>query len=155
MAIRHTEAMPLDGAYEPSPERWVREQVEQYESSGGTEGTTMRGMPVVVLTSRGARSGRVRKTPLMRVEHDGDYAVVASNGGAPTHPVWYHNLAADPYVELQDGPVRQDMVARLATGEDRDVWWRRSVAAFGDYADYQQRTGREIPVFVLEPVMAP
>lgn len=143
--------MPLVGEYEPSPEQWVRDQVERYESSGGTEGTTMRGMPVVVLTSRGAHTGLLRKTPLMRVEHDGSYAVVASKGGAPTHPLWFYNLLADPRVELQDGPVRRDMVARLATGEDKAVWWQHSVAAFADYADYQQRTDREIPVFVLEP----
>ncbi|MFE1136554.1 nitroreductase family deazaflavin-dependent oxidoreductase, partial [Streptomyces mutabilis] len=103
--------MPLDGEYEPSPTRWVREQVELYESSGGTKGTTLKdtGMPVIVLTTRGARSGRIRKTPLMRVEHEGRYAVVASLGGAPKHPVWYHNVKADPRVELQDGPVKQDM----------------------------------------------
>ncbi len=143
--------MSLDGEYEPSPEQWVRDQVEQYERSGGTEATTMRGMPVVVLTSRGARTGRLRKTPLMRVQHDGAYAVVASKGGAPTHPVWFHNLMAEPHVELQDGPVRQDMVATLVTGEDRERWWGRAVEAFPDYADYRERTDREIPVFVLDP----
>ncbi len=143
--------MAITGEYEPSPQQWVREQVELYESSGGTEGTTMRGMPVVVLTTRGARSGKVRKTPLMRVEHDGRYAVVASLGGAPTHPVWYHNVVADPQVELQDGPQRQDMTAREVTGEEKTTWWDRAVRAFPDYADYQEKTDREIPVFVLEP----
>ncbi|KAF4407611.1 MULTISPECIES: nitroreductase family deazaflavin-dependent oxidoreductase [Streptomyces] len=147
--------MPLEGEYEPSPEQWVRDQVELYESSGGTEGTTMRGMPVIVLTTRGAKSGKIRKTPLMRVEHDGDYAVVASQGGAPRHPVWYHNLVADPRVELQDGPERRDMTAREVTGDEKKVWWERAVAAFPDYADYQRKTDREIPVFVLEPAATP
>jgi deazaflavin-dependent oxidoreductase (nitroreductase family) len=144
--------MPLNGEYAPSPETWVRGQVETYESSGGTEGTTMRGMPVVLLTTRGARTGKIRKTPLMRVEQDGRYAVVASNGGAPTHPVWYHNVVADPHVELQDGPVRQDMLAHEATGDERATWWARAVDAFPDYAAYQRRTDREIPVLVLEPM---
>ncbi|MCT2542974.1 MULTISPECIES: nitroreductase family deazaflavin-dependent oxidoreductase [Streptomyces] len=143
--------MPLQGEYEPSPEQWVRDQVELFESSGGTEGTTMRGMPVIILTTLGAKSGKIRKTPLMRVEHDGKYAVVASQGGAPKHPVWYHNIVADPRVELQDGPLRQDMNAREATGEEKDLWWGRAVEAFPDYADYQQKTDRQIPVFVLEP----
>lgn len=144
--------MPLDGEYEPSPITWVREQVDTYESSGGTTGTTMRGLPVVVLTSRGARSGKLRKTPLMRVEHDGTYAVVASLAGAPTHPLWYFNLVADPHVELQDGPVKTDRTAREATGSEKAEWWARAVAAFPDYAEYQKKTDREIPVFVLEPV---
>jgi deazaflavin-dependent oxidoreductase (nitroreductase family) len=143
--------MTLDGEYEPSPSQWVRDQVEQYESSGGTEGTTLRGLPVIILTSRGAKSGKIRKTPLMRVEHDGRYAAVASQGGTPTHPVWYHNLVADPQVQLQDGPVKQDMTARELTGDERRVWWDRAVAAFPDYADYQRKTDREIPVFVVEP----
>ena len=143
--------MPLKGEYEPSPADWVRNQVEAYESSGGTEGTTMRGMPVILLTSVGAKSGKLRKTPLMRVEHDGSYAVVASQGGAPKHPVWYWNLKADPRVELQDGPVRQDMTAREVTGAEKAEWWKRAVAAYPDYADYQTRTDREIPLFVLEP----
>ncbi|NSC20257.1 nitroreductase family deazaflavin-dependent oxidoreductase [Streptomyces albus subsp. chlorinus] len=143
--------MPIQGEYEPSPEQWVRDQVDLYERSGGTEGTTMRGMPVIILTTRGARSGKVRKTPLMRVEHDGKYAVVASKGGAASHPVWYHNLVADPRVELQDGPKKQDMTAREVTGEEKAVWWERAVEAYPDYADYQKKTDREIPVFVLEP----
>lgn len=144
--------MPLQGEYEPSPSQWVRDQVEQYESSGGTEGTTMRGMPVIILTTVGAKSGKIRKTPLMRVEHDGRYAVVASQGGAPTHPVWYHNLKADPRAELQDGPERRDMTAREVTGAEKEQWWERAVDAFPDYADYQKKTDRQIPVFVLEPV---
>jgi deazaflavin-dependent oxidoreductase (nitroreductase family) len=146
--------MPLEGEYEPSPEQWVREQVELYESSGGTKGTTLRdtGLPVILLTSRGARSGKIRKTPLMRVEHDGRYAVVASQGGAPKHPFWYFNLKADPHVELQDGPVKQDMTAREVTGAERAEWWERAVAAFPPYAEYQEKTSRQIPVFVLEPV---
>ncbi|SMQ21183.1 deazaflavin-dependent oxidoreductase, nitroreductase family [Streptomyces sp. Ag82_O1-12] len=145
--------MPLEGEYEPSPTQWVREQVELYESSGGKEGTTLQGskMPVVVLTSRGARSGKLRKTPVMRVEHEGRYAVVASLGGSPKHPVWYFNLLADPHVELQDGPVKQDMTAREVTGEEKAAWWERAVAAYPAYADYQKKTDREIPVFVLEP----
>ncbi|MFI5567183.1 nitroreductase family deazaflavin-dependent oxidoreductase [Streptomyces sp. NPDC051740] len=143
--------MPLQGEYEPSPAQWVRDQVELYESSGGTEGTTLQGRPVIVLTSRGAKSGRLRKTPLMRVEHEGRYAAVASLGGAPKHPVWYHNVRADPHVELQDGPAKQDMTAREVTGEEKAEWWKRAVAAFPPYADYQKKTDREIPVFVLEP----
>ncbi|MFE7856918.1 nitroreductase family deazaflavin-dependent oxidoreductase [Streptomyces sp. NPDC057403] len=145
--------MPLEGEYEPSPEQWVREQVELYESSGGTKGTTLRdtGLPVVVLTTRGAKTGKIRKSPLMRVEHEGRYAVVASQGGAPKHPVWYHNVKADPRVELQDGPARRDMTAREVTGEEKAEWWRRAVEAFPPYADYQKRTDRQIPVFVLEP----
>ncbi|MBX9362679.1 nitroreductase family deazaflavin-dependent oxidoreductase [Streptomyces sp. WAC04114] len=148
--------MPLEGEYEPSPTQWVRKQVELYESSGGTEGTTLQGskMPVVILTSRGARSGKLRKTPVMRVEHEGRYAAVASLGGSPKHPVWYFNLLADPHVELQDGPVKQDMTAREVTGEEKAAWWERAVAAYPAYADYQKKTDREIPVFVLEPTQA-
>ncbi|MDV2475269.1 nitroreductase family deazaflavin-dependent oxidoreductase [Rhodococcus zopfii] len=143
--------MPLIGEYEPSPSKWAADQVEQYESSGGTAGTTMNGMPVVILTTRGARTGKLRKTPLMRVEHDGAYAVVASLGGAPKNPVWYYNVLADPRVELRDGPRVQDMTAREVHGEEKAVWWERAVAAFPDYADYQTKTDRQIPVFVLEP----
>ncbi|GAA2568701.1 nitroreductase family deazaflavin-dependent oxidoreductase [Streptomyces violaceus] len=145
--------MPLEGEYEPSTTQWVRKQVELYESSGGTEGTTLQGskMPVVVLTSRGAKSGKLRKTPVMRVEHEGRYAAVASLGGAPKHPVWYFNLKSDPHVELQDGPRKQDMTAREVTGEEKSEWWDRAVAAYPAYADYQKKTDREIPLFVLEP----
>ncbi|WP_431771546.1 nitroreductase family deazaflavin-dependent oxidoreductase [Streptomyces cucumeris] len=147
--------MPLEGEYQPSPEKWVRDQVELIESSGGADGTTLRGMPVVVLTTRGAKSGKIRKTPLMRVEHDGHYAIVASLGGAPEHPVWYHNVVADPRVELRDGPVRQDMTAREVTGDEKARWWERAVQAYPDYADYQRKTDRQIPVFVLEPAATP
>jgi deazaflavin-dependent oxidoreductase (nitroreductase family) len=141
----------IAGEYEPSPAEWVRRQVETYETSGGTEGTTMRGMPVVVLTMRGARTGKLRKVPLMRVEHEGRYAAVASLGGAPRHPVWYFNLLGDPRVDVQDGPKVRSMVAREVTGEEKAVWWKRAVHAFGDYADYQAKTDREIPLLVLEP----
>lgn len=144
--------MPVDGEYEPSSQAWVRDQVEQYEGSGGTRGTTLRdtGLPVVIITNRGAKTGKVRKTPLMRVEHEGRYAAVASQGGAPSHPVWYYNFRADPRVELQDGPDKWDMTARELTGDERAQWWERAVAAFPPYADYQRKTARQIPVFVLE-----
>ncbi|MFD4293967.1 nitroreductase family deazaflavin-dependent oxidoreductase [Rhodococcus sp. NPDC058505] len=141
--------MPLTGEYEPSPSKWAADQADLYESSGGTKGTTMNGMSVVLLTTRGARTGKLRKTPLMRVEHGGEYAIVASLGGAPKNPVWYHNVVADPHVELQDGPVKRDMTAREVTGDEKQVWWDRAVAAFPDYADYQRKTDRQIPVFVL------
>lgn len=145
--------MPLTGVYEPSSQQWVRDQVEQYESSGGTEATTLldTGMPVVIVTNRGAATGKLRKTPLMRVEHDGTYALVASQGGAPTHPLWYANLLADPHVELQDGPQKSDRVARQVEGDERALWWERAVAAYPPYAEYQERTERVVPVFVLEP----
>uniref|UniRef100_A0AAU2UYV9 Nitroreductase family deazaflavin-dependent oxidoreductase n=1 Tax=Streptomyces sp. NBC_00003 TaxID=2903608 RepID=A0AAU2UYV9_9ACTN len=144
--------MPLDGEYEPSTAQWVREQVELIERSGGTEGMTMHGMSVVLLTTRGAKSGKLRKSPVMRVEHEGRYAAVASLGGAPDNPLWYYNVVADPRVELQDGTVRKDMTAREVTGEEKAEWWERAVAAFPNYADYQKKTDREIPVFVLEEV---
>jgi F420H(2)-dependent quinone reductase len=142
--------MLLEGEYAPSPAQWVRDQVERYESSGGTAGTTLRGMPVVLVTMRGAKSGKLRKVPLMRVEHDGAYAVVASKGGAPENPRWYRNLVANPRVELQDGPVTREVTAREVYGEEKARWWERAVAAYPDYADYQKRTDRPIPVFVLE-----
>lgn len=142
--------MPITGEYAPSTSDWARKQAELYESSGGTKGTTLRDMPVVILWTLGAKSGKIRKTPLMRVEHDGAYAVVASLGGAPQHPVWYHNIVANPHVELQDGPERHDYTAREVTGEEKALWWERAVAAYPDYASYQERTDREIPVFVLE-----
>jgi deazaflavin-dependent oxidoreductase (nitroreductase family) len=131
--------------------QFVRDQVELYESSGGTQGTTLNDRPVVILTTLGGKSGKIRKSPLMRVEHDGSYAVVASLAGAPKNPVWYHNVVADPRVELQDGPVRRDMLAREVTGDEKTVWWERAVEAFPDYAEYQKNTDREIPVLVLEP----
>jgi deazaflavin-dependent oxidoreductase (nitroreductase family) len=144
--------MPLTGEYEPSTMGWVRKQVELYESSGGTRGTTIVGRPVVVVTSRGARSGKLRKNPVMRVEHEGRYAAVASLGGAPAHPVWYYNLLAEPLVELQDGAVRRDYRARLVEGEEKQQWWARAVEAFPTYEQYQAKTSRDIPVFVLDPV---
>jgi len=143
--------MALDGEYEPSQWDWVRQQVETIESSGGTEGMSLQGMSVVVLTMRGVKSGKVRKAPVMRVEHDGRYAAVASKGGSPEHPGWYHNLIADPRIELRDGTASQTMVAREVSGDERAVWWERAVAVFPNYADYQHKTDREIPVFVLEP----
>jgi F420H(2)-dependent quinone reductase len=148
--------MSLQGSYDPSPRAWVREQVEQYESSGGHEGTTLRdrGLPVVVMTMRGAKSGKLRKVPVMRVEDEGRYAAVASLGGAPKNPLWYYNLRANPDIEVQDGPVRRAMVARELSGEERAQWWDRAVAAYPDYADYQRKTERQIPVFVLEPASA-
>ena len=144
--------MPLEGEYEPSTSDWAREQAELIESSGGSEGTVMRGMPVVLLTTVGAKSGKLRKSPLMRVEHEGEYAVVASLGGAPKNPVWYHNVKANPHVELQDGPAKGDYTAREVTGEEKAAWWERSVAAYPEYADYQKKTDREIPVLVLTPM---
>ena len=142
--------MPLTGEYEPSTQQWVRDQVEAYESSGGTQGTTLRGMPVVLLTMVGARSGKLRKVPLMRVEHEGAYAAIASMGGAPRNPTWYANLVQHPGLELQDGLAKTDMTAREVTGDERAAWWDRAAAAFPDYADYQLKTDRQIPVFVLE-----
>ncbi|WP_329585035.1 nitroreductase family deazaflavin-dependent oxidoreductase [Kitasatospora sp. NBC_01250] len=144
--------MPLTGEYQPSTDQWVRDQVALYEGSGGTEGTTLQGVPVVILTSLGAKSGKIRKNGLMRVEHDGQYAVVASQGGAPKHPSWYHNLVVHPLVELQDGAVRQDMTAREVTGAERELWLERAIAVWPDFAEYQKKTDRVIPVFVLEPV---
>ncbi|GAA1462347.1 nitroreductase family deazaflavin-dependent oxidoreductase [Williamsia maris] len=143
--------MPLEGEYAPSTSDWAREQAEKIEQSGGTEGTDMQGMPVVVLTTIGNKSGKLRKTPLMRVEHEGHYAVVASLGGAPKHPVWYFNIAANPRVELRDGTDVNDFVAREVFGGEKQTWWDRAVEAYPPYADYQEKTDREIPVFVLEP----
>src|SRR6478609_11206759 len=128
--------MTLTGEYQPSPEKWVRDQVEAFERSGGTEATTLRGVPVVVVTSVGARSGRLRKNPVMRVEHDGAYALVASKGGAPEHPTWYHNLLVHSTVELQDGADRREYTVRLADGAERETWWERAVAVWPAYASY-------------------
>jgi deazaflavin-dependent oxidoreductase (nitroreductase family) len=144
--------MPLEGEYAPGALEWSRKQADLIESSGGVEGTELQGMRVILLTSVGARSGKLRKTPLMRVEHDGSYAAVASLGGAPKNPVWYHNLVANSHVEVQDGPVRQDMTAREVFDEEKAQWWERAVAAFPNYAEYQAKTERQIPVFVLEPI---
>jgi deazaflavin-dependent oxidoreductase (nitroreductase family) len=144
--------MPLEGHYEPSPVDWVRKQVEQFESSDGREGNTMKDLPVIVLTTKGARTGNIRKSPLMRVEHDGKYLIVASLGGAPSHPVWYHNAVANPTVEIQDGATRQDMATRELDGDEREVWWKRAVDAFPPYAEYQEKTSRVIPILICEPV---
>ena len=146
--------MPLTGEYAPSAFDMARNQVDLYERSGGTEGSDNQGKPVIVLTSVGAKSGKLRKTPLMRVEHDGQYAVVASLGGAPKHPVWYYNLAANPHVELQDGPVKQDYQAREVDGEEYATWFERAVAVWPDYAEYQKKTTRTMPIFVLTPIDA-
>ncbi len=143
--------MPLNGEYEPSPVDWVRRQVEQYESTDGVEGGTMKDQPVIIVTSLGAKSGKIRKTPLMRVEHDGQYAVVASMGGAPQNPTWYANLKAHPYVELQDGADRRDYSVRELSGEEKQMWCERAIQAWPDYQSYQQQTDRDIPVLLLTP----
>lgn len=144
--------VPLEGEYRRSPSNWAANQAEAYEASGGTKANTMRGVPVVILTTRGRRSGMLRKSPLMRVEHDGTYAVIASQGGAPDHPRWYLNLVEEPHVMLQDGPGPVDMLARVATGAERETWWRRATDVWPDYDTYQTKTDREIPVVVLEPL---
>jgi deazaflavin-dependent oxidoreductase (nitroreductase family) len=144
--------MPLQGEYEISPTDWVREQTQKILETGTTESVGIAGQRVVLLTTRGAKTGKLRKVPLMRVEHDGRYAIVASLGGAPKNPVWYYNVKADPHVELQDGTESKDYLAREVTGEEKAVWWERAVAAFPNYAEYQTKTAREIPVFVLEPI---
>ncbi len=143
--------MASEGDYEPSRWTWVARQVEAYESSGGTKGLTLEGAPVVLMTMRGRRTGKVRKAPVMRVEHDGTYAAVASKGGAPDHPGWYHNLLADPDVTVQDGPDVHAMRAREVEGDEKAVWWARAVEVWPQYDDYQRRTDRPIPVVVLEP----
>jgi len=142
--------MPLTGDYEPSTAGWAREQAELYEATNGTEGNELRGRPVIILTSVGAKSGKLRKTALMRVEHDGVYAVVASLGGAPKHPVWYINITEQPHVELQDGAAKHDYLAREVVGTEKSAWWERAVATWPDYATYQENTDRQIPVLVLE-----
>ena len=144
--------MPLEGTYVPSAWAPIAEQVALYEATDGKEGDTLEGKPVIILTTRGRKTGDVRKTPLMRVEHDGRYVVVASMGGAPQHPVWYLNLLADPHVTLQDGAEVTDLRARTATPEERQVWWPRATAAWPPYDEYQKNTDREIPVVILEPV---
>jgi deazaflavin-dependent oxidoreductase (nitroreductase family) len=141
--------MPLEGDYAPSTSDWARTQAELFEATDGAEGAELRGMPVIVLTSIGAKTGMLRKTALMRVEHEGEYAVVASLGGAPKHPVWYFNLVKNPHVELQDGAEKTDYVAREVTGAEKALWWERAVAAYPPYAEYQDKTDRQIPVFVL------
>lgn len=144
--------MPLSGEYAPGTLDWARQQAEKIEASGGTEGIELNGMRVILLTSVGAQTGKIRKTPLMRVEHNGEYAVVASMGGAPKHPTWYFNLVKNPHVELQNGPQKADYTAREVTGDEKAQWWERAVAAYPPYAEYQQKTTRQIPVFVLSPM---
>jgi deazaflavin-dependent oxidoreductase (nitroreductase family) len=146
--------MPLDGDLELSPTGWVRDQTEKIFETGTTESVDIKGRPVILLTTRGVKSGKLRKVPLMRVEHEGVYAIVASLGGAPKHPVWYFNVKAEPHVELQDGTETKDFRAREVTGEEKALWWERAVATYPDYADYQKKTDRQIPVFVLEPIAA-
>ncbi|TMB69670.1 MAG: nitroreductase family deazaflavin-dependent oxidoreductase [Deltaproteobacteria bacterium] len=146
--------MPLNGEYEPSPSERVRRQVELYEATNGAEGGTQNGKPVIVLTSQGAKSGKIRKIPLMRIEHNGVYAVVASHAGAPKNPFWYYNLVANPLVELQDGSVKHEMRAREVFGQEKAEWWKRADAAYSEFPNYRARAGREIPVFVIEPVPA-
>jgi F420H(2)-dependent quinone reductase len=144
--------LPLTGEYEPGTADWARKQAELYEATDGREGGLLRGRPVIVLTSVGAKTGKLRKTALMRVEHDGIYAVVDSRGGSPTHPVWYWNLRQNPRVELQDGATKRDYRAREVVGDEKATWWKRATETWPDYDGYQQRTEREIPVFVLEPI---
>jgi len=142
--------MPLTGEYEPSPSDWVREQVDAYEASGGREKNTLRetGIPIIVITSRGATSGKLRKFALMRVEHEGEYALVASIGGAPKNPAWYHNLVAEPLIEIQDGLAPADFATRIIDGDERAAWWERAVDVFPTYTDYAAKTDRAIPVFL-------
>lgn len=144
--------MPLTGEYDPSPASWIAEQVELYERTGGAEGDTLQGRPVIILTTRGAKSGKIRKTPLMRVTDGTRYAVVASQGGAPTNPSWYRNIMADPHVSLQDGGVVRDYVARRVEGEERETWWAMAVENWPNYEEYKNKTDRDIPVLVLDPV---
>ncbi|WP_446663827.1 nitroreductase family deazaflavin-dependent oxidoreductase [Flexivirga sp. B27] len=144
--------MPLQGEYAEEKTGWVKDQLAKIDESGTTESVGINGMQVVVFTMRGAKSGKLRRVPLMRVEHNGTYAAVASKGGAPEHPAWYHNIKANPDVEVQDGTESHDAVAREITGAERDEWWERAVAAFPPYATYQSKTDRQIPVFLVEPV---
>ena len=146
--------MSAENTYEPSPSEWVRDQVEAYERSSGAEANTLRdtGLPIIVVTTIGNKSQKIRKTPLMRVEHDGEYALVASKGGAPTHPVWYYNLKAGPEgVQIQDGPAPKEYSVREISGDERAIWWERAVAAYPPYAEYQEKTDRLIPVFLATP----
>ena len=146
--------MPLEGEYEPSPSGWVRDQVAEYEASGGQRANTLRdtGLPVIIVTTKGNKTGKIRKFALMRVEHDGEYALVASLGGAPKNPVWYYNLKTDPTaLMIQDGPEPFDAEAREVTGDEKAEWWERAVEAFPPYAEYQAKTDRVIPVFVARP----
>lgn len=144
--------MPLTGEYEPGTSAWSRKNVEDYEATDGEKGGELRGRPVVVLTSVGAKTGKLRKTALMRVEHEGNYAVVASLGGAPRNPAWYHNLKKSPHVELQDRAVKRDYLAHEVTGDEKATWWQYATETWPDYDAYQEKTERQIPVFVLEPM---
>lgn len=144
--------MPLHGEYEPSTTAWVREQIALYEATDGEEGATFMGLPVIILTTKGVKSGKIRKMALMRVEHNGSYAVAASNGGDDKHPAWYYNLVAHPLVELQDRAVKQDVIARELHGEEKAEWWKRADAAYPLFVEYRAKTDRDIPLFVLEPV---
>src|SRR5258708_6826397 len=142
--------MPLQGEYEPSTAAWAREQVDEFESSGGAQGNLLRGVPIIVITSRGASSGKLRKNPVMRVEHDGVYAAIASKGGAPQNPAWYHNIVEHPLVELQDGPAKGDYTARVASGEERELWWTRSAAVGPDSDRYPTNADRPTPVLLVQ-----
>lgn len=142
----------MSADYEPSPTDWVRKQVEQIIVTGTTDGVTVQDRPIVLLTYKGAKTGKVRKTPVMRVENDGSYAAIASKGGAPTNPAWYQALLADPVIELQDGRESGTYRARQVEGDEKADWWKRGVEAYPPYDDYQGNTDRNIPVFVLEPV---
>ncbi|MGH3953373.1 MAG: nitroreductase family deazaflavin-dependent oxidoreductase [Mycobacterium sp.] len=144
--------MPLTGEYEPSGLDWSQKQVTKIIESGTTDGITIADMPVILLTSLGAKSGKLRKIALMRVEHDGEYAIVASLGGAPKNPVWYYNVKENPLVELQDGSTTKEYQAREVFGDEKAPWWDRAVEAYPPYAEYQTKTDRQIPVFVLTPV---
>jgi len=146
--------MSFDGEYGASTWDWVADQVERYEASGGTEANTLRdtGIPIIVMTTKGHKSGLVRKVPLMRVEHEGSYALIASKGGAPSHPGWYHNLMADSSILMQDGPEPWETQARLVEGDERAEWFERGISVFAPYADYREKAGdREIPVFIAGP----
>jgi deazaflavin-dependent oxidoreductase (nitroreductase family) len=144
--------MPLTGEYAPSTSDWARKQADLYESTNGEQGNTIMGRPIILLFTLGAKSGKIRTTALMKVEHDGEYLVVASMGGAPKHPNWYFNLVDAPLVELQDGAARKDYVPRELDGDERAIWWDRAVEAYPPYADYQVKTDRVIPIFLLTPV---
>jgi len=144
--------MPIDGEYEPSPWEPVADQVKLYEETGGSAGAELQGVPVIILWTKGRNSGKVRKTPLMRIKDGDRYAVVASLGGAPQHPVWYHNIANDPHVSLQDGPDLRDYTAHETSGDEKTEWWSKATAVWPDYDNYQAKTDRQIPLFVLEPV---
>ncbi len=146
--------MAIEGEYEPSTWEWVRDQVELYESTGGAEGNTLMdtGIPIIITSMIGHKSGKVRKVPLMRVEHEGEYAVIASKGGSPTHPGWYYNLMADPTIAIQDGPEPIQTEVRLVVGDERAAWWERAVAVYPPYQEYQDATDRHIPVFISKAV---